>query len=49
MGHNYLFSNKNIEKSVRFRNYIEFPIKWNQPLCSSSIRLEMTGEIRSLI
>ena len=48
MRQNYQISNKNIGKSVRFRNYIEFLIKWRKPHYSSSIRLEMTSEIRLL-
>ena len=48
IGHNCQINDNNIEKSVRFGNYIEFLIRWRQPHRSSSIRLEMTGKIRLL-
>ena len=46
MGHNCQINDNNIEKSVRFGNYIEFLIRWRQPHRSSLIHLEMTGKIR---
>ena len=48
MGHNYYISNRNMRKSVRFKNYIEFLIQWRKPHHSSSICLEMRSKKRLL-
>ena len=48
MIHNYYIIDNYIKKSVRFRNFIEYLIKWRKLHHSSSIHLEMTSKIRLL-